>query len=135
DKLGIKYKVFESPTNFEGICNQFMEIAKLIGKEEKGKQIIQQEKTKLQELKKRIPKGEKPKIFIELGTKPLFAVIPNTFMHDYITFLGGENVASDVSTGIVSRETILLRNPDVIFVTTWALLVSRKLKFGKNMIN
>ncbi len=118
DKLGIKYKVFESPKDFEGICTQFSEIAKLIGKEKKGTEIIQREKAKLRELKKKIPNGKKPKLFIELGAKPLFAVIPNTFMHDYINFIGGENIATDMSTGIISRETVLLKNPDVIFITT-----------------
>ncbi len=118
DKLDIKYKVFESPKDFEGICKQFLEIAKLIGKEETGKKIIKQENARLQELKKRVPKMGKTKIFIELGAKPLFAVIPNTFMHDYINFIGGENIATDMSTGIISRETVLLKNPDVIFITT-----------------
>lgn len=131
DKLGIKYKVFESPTDFESICKQFMEIAKLIGEEEKGKKVIQHEKTKLQQLKKQIPKGKKPKIFIELGSKPLFAVIPNTFMHDYITFIGGENIATDVTTGIISRETVLHRNPDVIFVTTMGNIGSQEVEIWK----
>ena len=117
-KLGIKYKVFESPVDFEGICTQFSEIAKLIGEEEKAKEVIKREKAKLTLLKKQIPQGKKQKVFIELGAKPLFAVIPNTFMHDYINFIGGENIATDMSTGIISRETVLLKNPDVIFITT-----------------
>jgi ABC-type Fe3+-hydroxamate transport system substrate-binding protein len=131
DKLGIKYKIFESPKDFEGICKQFLEISKLIGKEEKGKKIVEQEKMKLQRLKKQIPAGKKPKIFIELGTKPLFSVIPNTFMHDYITFVGGENIATDVSTGILNREIVLQRNPDVIFVTTMGNIGAQEVKIWK----
>lgn len=117
-KIGLKYKVFESPKDFEGICNQFKEIAKLIGEEEMADKVIMQEKAKLKKIKAKIPQSNPPKIFIELGAKPLFAVIPNTFMHDYITFVGGENIATDVSTGMISRETVLLKNPDVIFITT-----------------
>ena len=131
DKLGIKYKVFESPTDFESICAQFLKIAKLIGKEEKAHKVIQKEEAKLQQIKKQIPKGTKPKIFIELGVKPLFAVIPNTFMHDYITFVGGENIATDVTTGIISRETVLHRNPDVIFVTTMGNIGAQEVKIWK----
>ncbi len=131
-KLGIKYKVFESPKNFNDICSQFAEIGKLIGKNEKARNIIQKEKAKLEALKKQIPKGKKPKIFIELGTKPLFAVIPNTFMHDYIAFVGGENIATNVTTGIISRETVLLRNPDVIFVTTMGNIGAQEVDIWKS---
>ncbi|MDF1547357.1 MAG: helical backbone metal receptor [Bacteroidales bacterium] len=117
-KLGIKYKVFESPKDFEGICYQFLEIAKVVGYEENANKIITVEKAKLAKLSSKIPKTKAPEIFIELGAKPLFAVIPNTFMHDYIKYVGGINIATDMNTGIISRETVLLKNPDIIFITT-----------------
>ena len=117
-KSGIKYKVFNTPVNFKGICVQFMETAGLLGKQAEAKLILAHEQAKLDSLKKLIPNKTKMKIFIELGAKPLFAVIPNTFMHDYIDFVGGENIATDMSTGIISRESVLLKNPDVIFITT-----------------
>ena len=121
-KLGIRYKVFESPKNFDEICEQFLEISELLGAENKANEIIRQEKTKLVTLKAQVPMGQKPKIFIELGAKPLFAVIPNTFMHDYINFVGGQNIIADVNTGIISRETVLLKNPDFIFITTMGMV-------------
>jgi ABC-type Fe3+-hydroxamate transport system substrate-binding protein len=117
-KSGIQFKVFDSPVNFEGICTQFMETAVLLGKDSEAKLILSQERAKLESLKKLIPKQDKKRIFIELGAKPLFAVIPNTFMHDYINFVGGINITTDMSTGIISRESVLLKNPDVIFITT-----------------
>jgi len=131
-KLGIKYEIFESPKNFEGICKQFSEIAKLVGKENEARKIIQLEKNKLAQLKKRIPQGKAPKIFIELGAKPLFAVIPNTFMHDYITFVGGQNIAKEMGTGIISRETVLIKNPDVIFITTMGATGNEEIKTWLN---
>jgi iron complex transport system substrate-binding protein len=118
NKAGIKCKVFETPKDFEGICNQFIEISQLLDKENHARSIIAKEKAKLDSLKNLISGKIKSRIFIELGAKPLFAVIPNTFMHDYIAFVGGQNIATDMSTGIISRETVLMKNPDVIFITT-----------------
>jgi len=117
-KLGIKYVVFESPKDFEGICQQFLDMAKLVGAEENANNIVKTEREKLLKLRRRIPKIKAPNIFIELGAKPLFAVIPNTFMNDYIKYVGGINIATDMNTGIISRETVLLKNPDIIFITT-----------------
>jgi iron complex transport system substrate-binding protein len=116
-KLGIRYIKFETPKNFEEICQQYIETGKLLGFENKARKVTEGEKAKLENLKLKIPKEIKPKIFIELGVKPLFAVIPNTFMHDYIITLGGINIATDASCGIISRETILMKNPDAIFIT------------------
>ena len=134
-KAGIPYKVFNSPVNFKEICDQFKETGQMLGKEREAGKIIAQEKAKLEQLKKRIPTGKKPSIFFELGAKPLFAVIPNTFMHDYIEFVGGTNIATDMSTGIISRETVLLKNPDVIFITTMGATGSEEIqtwmRFGK----
>lgn len=127
-KSGIKYKVFNSPVNFKGICDQFLETAKLLGKEPEAKRIISSEQAKLDSLKKKVSKQPKLRIFIELGAKPLFAVIPNTFMHDYIVFIGGVNIATDMNTGIISRESVLLKNPDIIFITTMGATGSEEIE-------
>lgn len=127
-KAGIKYKVFNSPVDFKGICHQFEETAKMLGKEAEATKILERERARLEQLKKLIPSGKKPSIFFELGAKPLFAVIPNTFMHDYIEFVGGLNIATNMSTGIISRETVLLKNPDVIFITTMGATGSEEIQ-------
>jgi ABC-type Fe3+-hydroxamate transport system substrate-binding protein len=79
-------------------------------------------------LKKKVSNQPKLRIFIELGAKPLFAVIPNTFMHDYIDFIGGVNIATDMNTGIISRESVLLKNPDIIFITTMGATGSEEIE-------
>jgi len=119
-KLGVKYVKFETPKNFEEICQQYIELGKLLGYEVQAKKIVTIEKVKLDNLTVRIAKIKKKslRIFIELGIKPLFAVIPNTFMHDYIVAIGDVNVVTEVTTGLISRENVLMKNPDVIFITT-----------------
>lgn len=134
NKLGVKYVKIETPKNFEEICDQYIKIGELLGYEAQAKKIIAQEKAKLNNLKLHIAKFKKKslQIFIELGIKPLFAVIPNTFMHDYIVVVGGTNIATDASTGIISREDVLLKNPDAIFITTMGASEMEEIKAWKS---
>lgn len=118
ENIGIKLVYFPLPKSFDEINEQFLELGSLVGKEKMANQIIEQEKAKVEALKKMIPEGKTPKIFVEIGTKPLFCVIPNTFLNDYITFSGGVNATNDLKNGMISRESVLIRNPDVIVLVT-----------------
>lgn len=118
EKIGIKVKVLPSPKSFNQICDQLIELANLIGKQALVKSIIDKQKVRLSQLNQLIPKGKKPKVFFEIGAKPIFTVIPNTFMDDFITYSGGENIASDLKHGTITRENVVLRNPDVIIIVT-----------------
>jgi iron complex transport system substrate-binding protein len=39
-------------------------------------------------------------------------------MDDYIKFCGAENIAADLTNGIVGREFVVAKNPDYIFIVT-----------------
>ena len=57
-------------------------------------------------------------MFMQIGANPLFAVIKNTFMDDYITLIGGTNITGQAKSGIFSREEVVRQNPDVIIIVT-----------------
>src|SRR5690606_821263 len=59
---------------------------------------------------------EKPRVFFQIGANPLFTAVPNTFMQDFIDFSGCVNIAFDLKIGSITRETVLVRDPDVILV-------------------
>jgi ABC-type Fe3+-hydroxamate transport system substrate-binding protein len=122
ERLNIKVIVLPAPKSYNDICNQLIEIAKPLGKEALAKSIIDVQKTRLEKLKQSVPKNKKPKVFFEIGAKPLFTVIPNTFMNDYISLSGAENIASDLTSGTITRETVIARNPDVIFIVTMGIV-------------
>jgi iron complex transport system substrate-binding protein len=68
-------------------------------------------------VKSKVPhRSQKPKIFFQIGANPLFTVVPNTFMQDFIDYAGCVNIASDLKIGSINRETVLVRDPDVIMV-------------------
>lgn len=105
-------------SSFDSMCEELMLIAKKIGKEDKATKEINAARLHLEKIKKKIPQGESPKVMFQVGAKPIFVAIPNTFIDEYITQAGGINVYNDLSHGTVTRESVILRNPDAIFIST-----------------
>lgn len=120
-RLGLKVAVFSTPKSFTEICDQFVQIGSLIGKKDKALKINQFYIQKVNALKKSVRQRNKPGIFFQIGANPLFAVIPNTFMDDYITFSGGRNIAASFTKGTITRESVVVRNPDVIIIVTMGI--------------
>lgn len=118
-RLGIKVELIPTPKNFEEICDQTIQIAKWIGNEKAALALVQKSKQTVDSLKSILKTPpEKLKIFFQLGSNPIFTVLENTFMNDYILLCNGENIANGLTKGSVTRESVLMKNPDVIFVAT-----------------
>lgn len=114
-KMDIRTIQLPKINDFNELCKQFEQMGEVCNKQEIAIQYIKESKDRLSKLPK--PALGK-KVFMELGHNPLFTVLPNSFMDDYITFLGGENIFNDLTSGIVSKETVLVRNPDMIVVVS-----------------
>lgn len=121
-KLGIRVEVFRSPKSFEEICSQFQSLGRLLDKSGKADQIVTSSKKRVQEIvveSKR--RGTTPKVFMQIGASPIFTVIPNTFMNDYILYNGCTNIASDLTKGTIGRELVIARMPDYIYIVTMGI--------------
>jgi ABC-type Fe3+-hydroxamate transport system substrate-binding protein len=125
-KLGLKVVYQAYPKSFEEICNYFIQIGELVGQGAKAKEVVNQQKYRLAKLKAGIPAGKNPNIFIQIGAKPLFCAVPDTFMDDFIRFSGGKNVAAGLKLGSVTREYVLKQNPDVIFIVTMGIVAQEE---------
>ena len=121
-KFDIRVEVFPTPKSFEEICGQFLRLGKIIGKSTLANEIINKSKTKVAQCIKESKWTDPPKVFIQIGAKPLYAVISNTFMDDYIQFINAKNIAADLTIGTITRESVIARNPDIIFVVTMGIL-------------
>lgn len=132
-KVGVKVEVFKMSHSFVEICEQFMRLGKLLGKEAQAAKIIAESKSKLEKLKVKSPTGKK--MFIQLGANPLFAVIPNTFMHEYITNAGATTITEGMKTGSITREAILKRNPDIIIIVTMGIETEKEKKVWETFKN
>jgi ABC-type Fe3+-hydroxamate transport system substrate-binding protein len=120
-KFGIKVEVFNSPKNFNEICTQFTHLGKLLGKEKEAAEIISYSEKKVQEIMKLHEASNQKDFFFQIGAEPIFSVLDNTFMADYISIFNGTNIASGMNTGIVGREKVISENPDVILITTMGI--------------
>ncbi len=115
---GLGYQVvrFRQPESFVGICRQFIALGKLLGLEKRAMAIVKQAKVKVAKIKRRTSGLSGQKVFLQVGTKPLFGAIPGSFINDFITLAGGVNIIADQSRGITKLEKVIARNPDVIII-------------------
>lgn len=121
-KNGINVHQVEKANGYQGMCDEFIKIAKVVDKEAEANKIVADSKAKLVAIQSKIDTtGTKKRVFFQIGSDPIFTVLPNTFMSDYITLLGCENIAANLSAGTVTREFVLTQNPDIIIVTTMGI--------------
>ncbi|MCX5886555.1 MAG: ABC transporter substrate-binding protein [Proteobacteria bacterium] len=114
--LGMRIVLFPAPKNFYELCVQFKELGRVVGKEKEAEEIITTAKRKVESLEKKIGKLQKPRVFVQIGAKPLFSITEDSFINDYLNFAGGINIASKAKAGLYSREQVLKDNPDVIII-------------------
>lgn len=132
-KFKLRVEVFPKVHSFDEICKQFVELGCMIGREQKALDIAKKAKDRVSAIAQMASaKGEKPRIFFQLGTKPLFAVIPNTFMDDYITLMGGKNIAHDFTMPSVTRESVIARNPDIIIIVSMGIAGDEEMQAWKS---
>ncbi len=121
-KLGIQVEVFSTPKNFDQICEQYVRMGKLLGKEQEALVYIAEVTKQVESIRVASKKYPRERVFFQIGADPLFTVIPNTFMNDYITGMNGINIAAGQSRGTITRERVLSSNPDQIFIVTMGIL-------------
>lgn len=125
-KLGIKIEYMPYPKSFDEICTDFIRVGELVGQQTKAKNIVAQQRDRMTKIRAKIPAGKHPKMFIQIGAKPLFCAVQQTFMNDFITFSGGTNIASELKTGSITREYVLTQNPDIIFIVTMGIVAEEE---------
>jgi iron complex transport system substrate-binding protein len=134
-KLGLKILVFENPKNFGEICDQFLELGRTIGKHQQAIQIIEEAQNKIDLIRSSIPASandDPTTVFMQLGANPLFAVVPGSFMNDYMVLSSTKNIVDDLKTGSVNLESVLMRDPAVIFIVLMGIIGSEELKKWKS---
>lgn len=135
-KFDINVVTFMTPIAIEEIYNQFYKIGCYMGAEEKAGKIIAEARAEVQKIRlSRAQKKEKPTVFFQIGADPIFAVLRNTFMDNYITILGARNIATELEYGTVGREFVLAKNPDYIFIATMGIVGENEVSAWKQHNN
>ena len=120
--LGINVVLMSSPRSFNDICSQFLELADYCGKFVDASKIIENVKIDVENIMKKTEKLTSKTVFMQVGAKPLFSVIRDTFVNEIITMAGGENVVTQTNTGIYSREKVIEKNPEFILIATMGIV-------------
>ena len=119
--LGLNVVTFKIPHDFSGVCDVFLKIGRVTGKTEESKRIVSSARSQVARIQKRTSGLVKPRVLIQIGSKPFFVATKDFFINDLIDFAGAMNVFKDAASGSVGREEAIMRNPDVIFVVTMGL--------------
>jgi ABC-type Fe3+-hydroxamate transport system substrate-binding protein len=119
--LGMRVEIFKAPQDFEGLCAGFLELARLVGGEQKAREIIKLAKGDIDYIKGKVKGLPRPKVFVQIGEKPLVAAGGDSFIDDVVAFAGGINISGDVKTSVYSREEVIRRNPNIILIVTMGI--------------
>ena len=124
--LGMRVEIFQAPEDFEGLCNGFLELALLVGGEQKSREIVTQASRDIDYIKGKVKGLPRPRVFIQIGEKPLVAAGGDSFIDDIVAFAGGVNIAHEVKTSVYSREEVVKRNPDIILIAKMGIAGERE---------
>jgi len=119
--LKIKVVTFDQPSTFNQMTRQFLDLGQRLGQQQLATTIINRARKKLEKITKRFKNVKKPKVFVQLGARPLFAATSDSFVNDLITYAQGINIAEKEKNGIYSREMVLSQNPDIILITSMGM--------------
>lgn len=106
--------------SIEGIKSDIEFLASALGASEKGKSLIDDFDTQLEELAAiaaDIPQEERKRVYFEVAPAPnMYSFGSGVFLNEMIEWIGAENVLAGQSGWFtVEGETIAAANPDVIF--------------------
>jgi len=130
--LGVEVAILLTARNFSQICEEFLELGRIVGREKMAKEIIRQAKIEVDSLREKVKNLHKVKVFIQIGAKPLFTVTDDSFFNDFIEFAGGINIGHGAKSGIYSREKVLEDNPDVIIIVTMGIVGKEEKEIWRN---
>lgn len=120
--LGVRVASFPQPKNFSEICEQFLELGRIVGEKEEAEEIVHRAREGVNSIYERVKNLSKPRVFVQIGARPLYTVTEDSFIQDFIVLGGGKNIASRTGGGSYSREEVLQQNPDVIIIVTMGII-------------
>jgi len=117
-ELGYNVAGFNARTVDEAII-MIKKVAKLAGREERGREIVTEMYLQLAEIKNlvdnKLKVNNRPRVFYEIWNDPLYTAGKNTFINDIVHIAGGVNIGAKArgEWPQYSLEKLLIVNPDI----------------------
>lgn len=117
--LGITVVYIPSSDSIEGIYKDIIFIADSLQVSEKGQEIVDNMKTKIEEFREigsTIKEEDKKTVYFEIAGAPkLYSFGKGVFLNEMIELLGAKNILADQEKWIaVADEVVVAANPDII---------------------
>ena len=119
--VGLRVEVFQPSHDFKRLCDDFLQLGRLVGAEHKAREIVKRAQEQVAGIAAKVRKLPAPRVFVQIGTRPLVAVGKDSFLDDCVAFAGGVNIAHEVKTSVYSREEVVRKDPDIILVAQMGL--------------
>lgn len=114
--MGFKVVKFSQPSSFKEICGQFVELGRLLGMEKEAERIVKEAQARVMATYQQVVSLPPCKVFLQVGSQPLFSSVQSSFTHDFISLGGGINIAQDQKRGAIKYEKVIVENPGVIII-------------------
>jgi iron complex transport system substrate-binding protein len=121
-QMGITVLQIPTSTSIEGIYGDILQIAKTLGVEEKGNEIVSSMKDEVKRITdKSSTITAKKSIYFEISPAPYMVTFGGgAYLNEIIELIGGTNIfASEQGWFTPNAEAIINRNPDVIITTAY----------------
>ncbi|MBF0619297.1 MAG: ABC transporter substrate-binding protein [Candidatus Omnitrophica bacterium] len=115
--VGIRVVEVPNAKDFEGICQVFLTLGEITGKEEEARRIVDEARQKIKVLKQKLSGVPAVKVFVQVGANPLVTIGQESFVNDLIGSAGGVNIVKASGYVQYSREQVLLSDPDVMLIS------------------
>ena len=117
ESSGLRLHRFARNTNFSDICANYIELGKMIDKENEARRKVALYADALSKLKRN---SRKISLLVLVSHEPLIAVSGMSFIGEIINDAGAKNIFADEPRPypIVSIESVVRRSPDVVIVMT-----------------
>jgi iron complex transport system substrate-binding protein len=116
ERLGLRVRTFHQPESFAEMCEQFLELGALLGREQRAREIVDEAARRTGAVRTATADLPRPRVFLQVGANPLFSSVQDSFTHEYMVLGGGENIAGDRRSGAMTTEQVLALDPEVIII-------------------
>lgn len=120
ENMGIKVINFRTPKSFDEICQQTSRIGETIGYGQEAAELVRSEKKKVDSICRifsATPPTRPFRTFFQIGSSPVFPVIEDSYMNQYLTLLGLDNIVKDYKGGGISKEYVIAARPELMIIS------------------
>jgi len=120
--MGINVVDIPASVSIEGICNDIITIAEVLGVKERGEALAASMKDEITQIAAAAEASEKKTVYFEISGPPfMYSFGRGTYLNEMIEIAGGRNIFDDQNSWFSpSAEEIITRNPDIIFTMNYS---------------